>query len=145
MEPFTAFSSYKAAAKPDVRRVALAFIAIVFAACGCAGVASAAPTLSFESFSAGPLNADGSPATQAAGHPFELTTAFALDTYFDGPPPASNCPVAGTRDTIVELPPGVIRRTLLPSPSATRQNSLKNESCPADTAGWVCGRRTHVL
>jgi hypothetical protein len=131
MELFTAFSSYKAGAKQDVRRVALAFIAIVFAACGCAGMASAAPTLSFESFSAGPLNADGSPATQAAGHPFELTTAFALDTYFDSAA-GVELPVAGTRNTIVELPPGVIGDPAA-VPQCNAAELSENESCPADT------------
>jgi hypothetical protein len=132
MRPFTAFSQFEVTPERNARRVLLAFVVALLAVCACAGPAGATPTLSFESFSAGPLNADGSPSTQAGGHPFELTTAFALGSYFDSTV-GSELPDAGTKDTIVELPPGVIG-----DPAAVPQCNaaeLPNsfEACPADT------------
>jgi hypothetical protein len=136
---FTAFSSFEAASARVVRRCLPAMLAAALAVCAAAVLtcvlaspAGASPAFSIGSFAAGPLNADGSPSTQAGGHPFELTTAFQLGTFFDTTVGAE-MPDGAAKDTVVELPPGVIG-----DPAAVPQCNaaeLPNpfEECPADT------------
>jgi hypothetical protein len=87
--------------------------------------------MSFTSFSAGPLNADGSPSTQAGAHPFELETAFQLGTVFD-PQLGYDVPSGAVKDTVVSLPPGAIGdpSAVLRCAQANLNNGLVG--CPPD-------------
>ena len=63
---------------------------------------SDAPTpFGITSFSLEPFNEDGTPATQAGAHPFELTTSLALNQF-------GRQPVELAKDLNFQLPPGLI-------------------------------------
>jgi hypothetical protein len=62
-----------------------------------------------------PFNEDGTPATQAGGHPFELTTTLVLNQT------AGRQPVALPKDLSFHLPPGLIG-----NPNAVGQCSMAN-------------------
>jgi hypothetical protein len=123
------------------RRAARAFAVALLFMLWSTGVwsssAQAAPALNFTSFSAGALNADGSPSTQAAAHPFELVTSFTFGTVFDKRV-GYQVPAAGIKDTVVALPAGVVG-----DPSAVpqcHQDEMDNPQarCPASTqAGYA--------
>jgi hypothetical protein len=129
------------------RTVALALLTAGLTFCAWISAADAAPPLSFTSFSAGAFNADGAPSTQAGAHPSELTTSFQFATFFSGSAGAV-IPTANVKDTVVEIPPGVIG-----DPSAVpecREQDLVSPAspCPADTqvgyadvdVRWLFGR-----
>jgi hypothetical protein len=93
-------------------------------------------------------NDDGSPDTQAGSHPFQVTTAFALNDLFIENPgvslrnkfPRVPSSVAETKDLVVKLPAGLVgNATTLPQCSEadfTREKGFTNH-CPADTAVGV--------
>jgi hypothetical protein len=102
----------------------------------------------FASFGFGIDGVDGLPDTQAGGHPYELTTTFALNTAMRAKstgnefgPETSEAP----RDIIVDLPLGFAASTLSApectlaqlSSASQRINSAKEEvaegGCPSDT------------
>jgi hypothetical protein len=132
---FGSLPSRGVTARQDASRVTLALLAVFVVMGTWTSVVSAAPTLNFTSFSAGGLNADETPSIQAGAHPFELTTAFTFGTVLD-PRVGFQVPAGAVKDTVVELPPGVIG-----DPSATPQCSQNNMngnpgsfgSCPTDT------------
>ena len=66
------------------------------------------------SYSLAPVNEDGTPATQAGAHPFELTTALALNQF-------GRQPVELPKDLDFGLPPGLIG-----NPTATTQCTMTN-------------------
>jgi hypothetical protein len=71
-------------------------------------IGSAATAFGVEQFEFTPETADGSPATQAGAHPFQLTTTVFLDsgaeTEANGPVP----PPALVKDLRLKLPPGLV-------------------------------------
>jgi hypothetical protein len=77
-------------------------------------------------------NSDGSSATQAGSHPYAATTTFALTSTLNAT--GDLVPVAGAKDIVVALPPGLIG-----DPSATPQcalvdfEPLNGAGCPVDT------------
>jgi len=93
----------------DTRGLGLALVSVLAAlllAGACASSALAAPALSIASFSAGGFSADGAPSTQAAAHPWEITSSFAFGTIND--PDYGELPDASVKSTVFDLPAGVI-------------------------------------
>ena len=67
------------------------------------------------SYELGPFNEDGTPATQAGAHPFQLTTTFALNQT------AARHPVQLPKDLGFHLPPGLVG-----NPNVATQCSMAN-------------------
>jgi hypothetical protein len=132
MNLFAVVSPSGVASKYGVRHVVLVLLLATMAMVVLSPAVKAAPVLSFQSFSAGPTNADGSPSTQAGAHPFELTTAFALNTFFDSRA-GTEVPDAATKDTVVELPPGIIGDPAAVPQCNPTEHQNPSESCPVDT------------
>jgi hypothetical protein len=117
------------------RRVFVAILCVLGAvlALGTTMAAGAsADPLSFASFSSGPLNADGTPSTQAGAHPFELNTAFAFNTVPDSRT-GTDLPAQALKTSTFSLPAG-----MLGDPSAIprcRQEDMNVPlgNCPATT------------
>ena len=86
------------------------------------------------SYELGPLNENGSPATQAGAHPFQLTTTVALNQT------AERYPVALPRDLRFNLPPGLVG-----NPTAATQCTMADffafveeaDLCPASSVVGV--------
>jgi hypothetical protein len=95
------------------------------------GSAHADP-LSLHSFSAGALNADETPSTLAGAHPFELRTAFEVDTVFDSRV-GMEVPVAALKDTGVELPPGAIGNPSVAAQCKPEELDRPPAICPTDS------------
>jgi hypothetical protein len=66
-----------------------------------------ADPLAFSSFSAGPVNADETPSTQAGAHPWELNTAFELNTVFSSIV-GTEVPAQALKTSTFSLPAGVL-------------------------------------
>jgi hypothetical protein len=64
------------------------------------------PGFGVEEYELAPFNVDGSPATQAGAHPFQLTTILVLNQIF--PPTGQRQPVALPKDFSFHLPAGVV-------------------------------------
>jgi hypothetical protein len=73
------------------------------------------PSFGVATYELGPFDEDGSPATQAGSHPFELTTTLALDQT------AERQPVALPKDLSFRLPAGLIG-----NPTAVAQCTMAN-------------------
>jgi hypothetical protein len=101
----------------------------------------------FSSFTAEATGPEGEPATQAASHPFQYTTSFAINTE---PGPTESPPIVPAegdiKDIEVKLPPGLIGNPLA-TPRCTPQhffaldpsegNHPKNECPDASAVGFV--------
>jgi hypothetical protein len=79
----------------------------------------------------------GDPDTQAAGHPYELTTTIGLDNAFrvNGPSQEnsdSTTSVQDVKDVVVDLPLGLVGSTLA-APECTTAQLGSQQGCPADT------------
>jgi hypothetical protein len=100
-------SSILARANRRAGRLGLSVLGAIVVLAACSAGAQAAPALTFEPFSAGAFNADGTASTQAGSHPFELTTVLKFGTVIDSRV-GIEVPDGAIKDTAVELPPGVI-------------------------------------
>jgi hypothetical protein len=83
----------------------------------------------FSSYEMRPEAAGGGLDTQAGSHPFQLTTALAVNEAAEGEP------VAFTKDLHFELPPGVIGNPT-PFPQCSLESFLHSQ-CPEDTVVGV--------
>ena len=127
----------------------LALLLAVATLFACSPAARAAPPLQFTSFSASALNADGSAATQAGAHPWELTTSFELATIPDARVPYE-IPSQSLKDTVVELPPGAVGDPFAVPQCSQQAMNVPGSACSPDTqvgiaeldVSWVLGRQT---
>lgn len=72
-------------------------------------IALTPPGFGVDAFDAQVMNSDGGPFTQAAGHPFAVSTAIDLNTITNPDPPFGPLwPVEPVKDVIVDLPPGFV-------------------------------------
>jgi len=78
-------------------------LSVAYLLLGAAGPAAAHAEFGIASFDGSVRNQDGSPATQAGGHPFSASISFMLNTNPDGSPEGGL-----VKDVIVELPPGLV-------------------------------------
>jgi hypothetical protein len=105
-------------------------------ACVCAPAAKAAlPQFGIAKFAMSATNEHGEPYTQAAGHPYELTTTIDFDTEeIKLGKESRTVPVQDPKDIVVDLPPG-----LLGDPQTAPQcplsifDSTGSEGCPPST------------
>jgi hypothetical protein len=117
----------------DRKRVATWVIAVLLSTavlCACAGPASAA--FSASSFTSAIRNQDGTPATQAGAHPFEVTTTINFTSTHTNPEGLALAD-GSVKDIDVELPPGFVG-----NPDATPQCTQQilnssNANCPLET------------
>jgi hypothetical protein len=121
--------TYACKRQPSQRQLVLVrgvlLVGAVLWICGfCVAGAPAAPVLGVSSLSAGGFNGDGSPSTQAGAHPWELVSSFRVSTFADSQS-GIDMPTAAVKDTVFDLPPGVIgnpsgvaqcREATLPAP-----------------------------
>ncbi len=80
-------------------------------------------------------DASGSPYTQAGGHPYAIKTAFDFNTHSNpaiDPPRDLVWPVEAPKDTIVDLPPGLVG-----NPTVAGQCTL-GQLAPAGVIGTLC-------
>ena len=135
MGPNVGFSAGLLASKRASRRAAVAvliLIGVLVAVCASSPAASAALALSFESFSVQTVNADATPSTQAAAHPFELTTSFQVGTFFDSAI-GVELPDASLKDTTVRLPPGAVGDPAAVARCSESELPSPLSPCAADT------------
>jgi hypothetical protein len=116
----------------SMKRLMASVVGVLMLSAALMAGAASAGTLQFTSLSAGGFNADGSPATQAGGHPYELKTAFTFNTVFDTRI-NDDVPTAALRNSTFDLPAGV-----LGNPTATPQCTQENFNvllghCPPTT------------
>ncbi len=74
-----------------------------------------------ESFELSSFNEDGTPATQAGSHPFQLTTTLVLNQTALNDPQESRFPVKLPKDLSFHLPPGLVG-----NPNAAEQCTMAN-------------------
>jgi hypothetical protein len=91
---------------PLVSATILCAVVMAILAVALAPAAGADP-LAFSSFSLGPVNADGTPSTQAGAHPWELNTAFELNTVFSSIV-GTEIPGQALKTSTFSLPAGVL-------------------------------------
>jgi hypothetical protein len=73
------------------------------------GITSAAPEFGIDAFDGQLTDAAGNPATQAGGHPAAATVSFGFNTYTNPLPIGGAAwPVEPVKDTLVDLPPGLV-------------------------------------
>jgi hypothetical protein len=90
-----------------VRTALLALVgAIALLALAGAAPAMAQSGFQITSFSNVLSNADGTPATQAGSHPYEMTTTLDFSTFASGP--NQGLPTKNVKDVVVNLPPGLV-------------------------------------
>jgi hypothetical protein len=95
-----------------------------------------------ERYELSPEEEDGSPASQAGSHPFQLTTTIDLNQTFGRDPlhPENELPAAPAllKNLNTTLPPGLLGNpTVIPKCSDVAFSTLRNgdsNTCPADTA-----------
>jgi hypothetical protein len=88
-----------------------------------AQVAPAAASFGFEELDVQFLNEDGTPATQAGSHPFEMTTTIAIETEEAEEGPTSSVPTGELRNlTVGQIPGFVGNQTAMPTCSMTDFN-----------------------
>jgi hypothetical protein len=99
-----------------------------------------APGFGPSSFEVGIHDVDGTPDTQAGGHPYELTTSIGLNSEFRTPPDAGGkgvTSVQDVKDVAVDLPLGFLGSALATPTCTFAQLSSHIESgvggCPSDT------------
>ena len=110
-------------------------------------LAETPPQFGFSSFSAPLLGVDGAPATQAAGHPYELAASAALNTVVREAPEGFTVPtsVQDLRDVVVDLPLGLVGSAVSAPTCTLHLLSAKGErqengfsACPEDTiVGYI--------
>jgi hypothetical protein len=91
--------------------------------------ASASAAFGISSFDVSIANQDGTPATQAGSHPYELTTSFSFAT--TPGPNGQPMPDGNMKDVQIELPPGLIG-----NPNATPKCTVQDldyGDCAGDT------------
>jgi hypothetical protein len=115
-----------------LRGILLSLLAVCAGFGAATSVAQAAPALTFDSFSAGAFNADGTPATQAGSHPYELTTSFEFGTVFSSLS-GLDVPDAPLKNTVVEIPPGVIGDPSVVPQCVESTVEFVTDNCPSDT------------
>jgi hypothetical protein len=81
------------------------------------------------------IDADGNPYTQAGGHPFEASTTMRFNRYTH-PVYGANWPEEPLKDTIVDLPPGLIGNSQA-VPKCTIDKVMVNECPPASQVGLL--------
>jgi hypothetical protein len=116
------------------RRIAAA-IALLAVLLGCAAwsaTAHAAPRLGFTSFTAGAFNADGTPATQAGAHPYEIRTSFTFSTAMQAPF-ADPVPAASIKDTTFDLPAGLVGDPSAMPQCRSEDLAIPGGHCPPNT------------
>ena len=93
--------------RSHVRTVLLSLVgAVALLALAGAAPAMAQGGFGITSFSNALTNADGTPATQAGSHPYEMTTTLNFPTFASGP--NQGLPTENVKDVVVNLPPGLI-------------------------------------
>jgi hypothetical protein len=102
-----------------------------------ATISAADPGFGFHQADVSMTNADGSPATQAGSHPYQMTTSFDLNSYVD---PDGQLVVPGNaRDIVADLPAGLIGNPqAMPKCS---QAAYEANACPDSTALGVADFR----
>lgn len=106
-------------------------LALVVAGMATVGAVPAFAQFGVSGFDVQTLEADGTAAHQAAGHPYEMTTTINFNTRAYPGFPGVNVPVEDARTIEVDLPPGVIG-----DPSATPRCpvvDLNSDECPHST------------
>jgi hypothetical protein len=106
-------------------------VALIALGCAWSSAAQAEP-LRLASFSAGAFNADGTPSTQAGAHPYELTNSLVFNTVFDSRF-GYEIPPASLKDTVVELPPGIIGDPHAMPQCRPELLAIPGGYCPAST------------
>jgi hypothetical protein len=97
---------------------------------GIAGVgASAAPAMADfgATFEAGVSNADGTPYTQAGGHPFQASTEIVINSHPEG---SGTAPDEDAKDLDVEVPPGFVGNPQAVPKCAISRLLNKANPCP---------------
>jgi hypothetical protein len=128
-------------------RPLVALLATLVAFVAFSPAADAAPALSFDSFTAGALNADGTASTQAGAHPFEQVTNFQFATQFSSSANA-DIPTGALKDSVVELPAGVVGDPTIVPQCDESTLEFPTANCPTDTqvgyadvdVSWFIGR-----
>jgi hypothetical protein len=122
---------------------------------------AAAPAAEFgflpgsEGFSVSAAELDGSPATQAGAHPYDLTTRIGFAEAPESPgQPGTSFPTGDLKDLRLELPPGlvgnptVVSRCTLTEFNTPRvspwEPSLSGESCPDSSQVGVVALKTSL-
>jgi uncharacterized repeat protein (TIGR01451 family) len=100
-------------------------------------IASTAPAFGVEAIDARAEEASGASFARAAGHPYDYTTYIDFDTETN-PNPAIGVawPVAQAKDTVVDLPPGLVGNPTTAEQCSNEQLANGNEgrpSCPVDS------------
>lgn len=118
-----------------VRTAGLALVSAV-ALLALAGAGPAMAQSGFlTSFSNTLTNVDGTPATQAGSHPYEMTTTLNFTTFASGT--KQGLPTENVKDVVVNLPPGVVGNPLaVPRCSVT---DLDAGSCSLDSQVGTLG------
>jgi uncharacterized repeat protein (TIGR01451 family) len=102
-----------------------------------AAVSSAEPAPGFQQADVLMTNADGSPASQAGSHPYQLTTSFDLNSYVD--PDGSLVVPGNPKDIVADLPAGLIGNPQ--SMPKCSQAAFETGGCPDSTAVGVADLR----
>jgi hypothetical protein len=97
----------------------------------CLLAASASAEFGFQSFEFATSNADGSPATQAGSHPFQMTTSFTFNTKVDSN--GRTIPSGDTKDITAVLPPGLVGNVSAVPPCG--QEQFATEKAPTQKIG----------
>jgi len=111
--------------------------AVVFAA-SLACVVPALASLRFQSFSYKAVNLDGTPATQAGSHPWELQTSFVVNSRMDGL--EREVPDQDIKDVEAELPLGLVG-----NPNVTPKCSIQQFTTPPNKEPGVLTEGTSYL
>jgi hypothetical protein len=132
MTAFDASSALMSTSRTRGRRAALTVLIALALATWTAAAHAQPLALSFTNFTAGAINADGTPATQAGAHPFELTTSFAFATIFSSEG-GTDVPTAALKDTVLSLPPGAIGNPGAVPQCLEQELATPIDNCPRDT------------
>lgn len=119
-------------------RKCLLLVAIVAGMCAAIGPREAKAAIGVDSFQFSVLNADGSPSTQAGGHPSRVVTyfKFASHTNVGG----EILPVQSARDLEVDLPVGMVGNpTAVPSCGEKELETAPVVTCPAASQVGIIG------
>ncbi len=119
--------------KVGVHTLRLWFAALLVVSMGLIGAQTArSAPLGISSFTAGAYNADGTPATQAGSHPWELATSFAFNTETDNRT-GTEVATASVKDTVVDLPAGAIGNPTGVPQCRQQDLDFPQSSCPTNT------------
>ena len=118
--------------KVGIHTLRLWFAALLVVSMGLIGAQTARSAPLGIGFTAGAYNADGSPATQAGSHPWELATSFAFTRETDSRT-GTEVATASVKDTVVDLPAGAIGNPTGVPQCRQQDLDFPQSSCPTNT------------